>query len=149
MEGDKGPVRREPQAYWFAISFGTLLMTPETEGLVIAATGGNFSGSFDAEFDMAVPVAVESSLAVDVAIRAEFDVGAVVVVLESLDLWTLGDVLEALEKLCSKGLGSWSSLALGLSGKTAIGGLFETCAYPCGSEEDCCGLGPKQRKVTR
>jgi hypothetical protein len=119
-------------------------MTPDTEGLVIAATGGNFSGSFEVEFDTVVTVAVESSLLVDVAVGAEFDVGAAVVVLGSLDLWRLGDVLEMLEKLCSKGLGSWSSLALGLSGKTAIGGLFETCEYPCESEEYCCELGPNQ-----
>lgn len=49
-----------------------------------------------------------------------------------------GLLLAAVEKLSSNGFGSWSSLALGFNGKTAIGGLGskdKSCEFDVYSEQ--------------
>jgi hypothetical protein len=89
------------------MSFGTLLITELAAGLVIAATGGNFKGSFDVGW----PVEVAAKLwllLVDPLLVEIMEVVAAVAVVDfgCLGFSGPGEVLEALEKLCSKGLGS-------------------------------------------
>lgn len=115
IEGDKGPARRESQAYWLAISLGTLLITEVAAGLVIAATGGSFKGSDVMGLAVVIRLLVllvELLLlllivaGVTIDEEEEVDVEEEDAVPGSLVLSDLGDVLDAVEKLCSNGLGS-------------------------------------------